>query len=350
MADNARPTRMSTITDVAREAGVSVATVSRALRGLDRVSPETRERVLKVAAELDYVASPTATSLASGRTQVVGVVAPFLTRWFFASLVSSIEKALRKESHHVLLFDLEDESYDTRLELNQNLLWRRVDGVITLNLPMTDSELDLLDKLELPAVAIGTPVPGYPIVRIDDAGAMRTATQHILDLGHREIAYIGAVPDNVAHVLTPRGRRDAFVSALTDAGVEVHQDWILACDWTADAAFEHMTALLESGARPTALIAASDEMALGAWKAVEAQGLSVPDDISVIGIDDHYLSKVMGLTTVGQDVQVQGEQAAQLLLDTLVRGKSADPSVDVVIPTELVVRASTGAPRAPNAD
>lgn len=87
---------------------------------------------------LDYVASPTATSLASGRTQVVGVVAPFLTRWFFATLVSAIEKTLRRHGHHVLLFDLEDESYDRRLPLSQNMLWKRVDGVITLNLPMTD--------------------------------------------------------------------------------------------------------------------------------------------------------------------------------------------------------------------
>lgn len=117
------------------------------------------------------MASPTATSLASGRTEIVGVVAPFLTRWFFASLVSAIEKSLRARGHHVLLFDLEDESYDSRLHLSQNLLWRRVDGVITLNLPMTDEELALLDRLALPAVAIGTPMPGHPCVRIDDADA-----------------------------------------------------------------------------------------------------------------------------------------------------------------------------------
>lgn len=204
MSDSARPARMSTITDVAREAGVSVATVSRALRGLDRVSPETREKVLQVAEELNYMASPTATSLASGRTEIVGVVAPFLTRWFFASLVSAIEKSLRARGHHVLLFDLEDESYDSRLHLSQNLLWRRVDGVITLNLPMTDEELALLDRLALPAVAIGTPMPGHPCVRIDDADAMRQATEHLISQGHRRIAYIGAVPGNVAHVLTPR--------------------------------------------------------------------------------------------------------------------------------------------------
>src|SRR5687768_3396945 len=127
---------MSTITDVARAAGVSVATVSRALRGLDKVSPETRARVRRVAAELEYVASPTAASLASGRTRVVGVVAPFLTRWFFATLVSGIEKSLRDHGHHVMLFGLEDESFDRRMRLTQSLLWKRVDGLVILNIPL----------------------------------------------------------------------------------------------------------------------------------------------------------------------------------------------------------------------
>lgn len=347
MSDHARPTRMSTITDVAREAGVSVATVSRALRGLDRVSPNTRERVLKVAADLDYVASPTATSLASGRTEVVGVAAPFLTRWFFASLVSAIEKTLRRHGHHVLLFDLEDESYDSRLTLSQNLLWRRVDGVITLNLPMTDSELELLERLGLPAVAIGTPMLGYPTVRIDDVAAMTEATEHIVNLGHREIAYIGTVPENVAHIATPQARRDAFRAVLGRHGIPVREEWILSCDWTAQAALDHtMTLLQRGGQRPTAIVAASDEMAFGALMAAGRLGLSVPDDLSVIGVDDHTLSSVMGLTTVRQDVVAQGERAAQLLLDVLIREQEPDPALDVLIPTELVVRTSTAPPAA----
>lgn len=344
MADQARPTRMSTITDVAREAGVSVATVSRALRGLDRVSPTTRERVMKVARDLDYVASPTATSLASGRTEVVGVVTPFLTRWFFASLVSAIEKTLRRHGHHVLLFDLEDESYDSRLELNQNLLWRRVDGVITLNLPMTQGELDLLERLGLPAVAIGTPMPGYPSVRIDDRAAMSAATEHIIGLGHRRIAYIGSVPDNVAHIMTPQARREAFSATLAAHDIPLREDWVLSCDWTADAAYAHTRDLLGSGARPSAIVAASDEMAFGAMVAARDLGLAVPQDLSVIGIDDHYLSRLMGLTTVRQDVEAQGERAATLLLGALVDDTDLDPDTDVLLPTELVERASTAPP------
>lgn len=339
-----RRRRMSTITDVAREAGVSVATVSRALRGLDRVSPRTRERVFKVATELDYVASPTATSLASGRTQVVGVVAPFLTRWFFATLVSAIEKTLRRHGHHVLLFDLEDESYDRRLPLSQNMLWKRVDGVITLNLPMTDDELELVDRLGLPLVAIGTPVADRPNVRIDDAHAMRLATEHLVSLGHERIAYVGAVPSNVAHIQTPQARLDAFRDVMRSHGLAEHKQWILGSDWTADSAAHDTRTLLASPDRPTAVAAASDEMAIGVMAAARAQGLRIPDDLSVIGIDDHALSNVLGLTTVRQDVASQGRQAAEILLTALGVDAPGGAATEVVVDTELVVRHSTAAP------
>ena len=345
MAEQARPSRMSTITDVAREAGVSVATVSRALRGLDRVSADTRERVFKVAQELDYVASPTATSLASGRTQVVGVVAPFLTRWFFASIVSAIEKSLRAHGHHVLLFDLEDDTYDSRLPLSQNMLWKRVDGVITLNLPLGEEEVDLLDRLNLPVVAIGTPITGRPTVRIDDALAMRQATEHLLDLGHERIGYVGAVPDNVAHVLTPQTRLESFRATLRAHGLKENPHWILSSDWTADSAFEHARALLSSPDRPSAIVAASDEMAFGVLRAAESLGVAVPGELSVIGIDDHSLSAVMGLTTVRQNVQRQGTLAGDLLLEALLRNVDLDESLDIYVPTEIIVRSSTAAPR-----
>ena len=333
---------MSTITDVARVAGVSVATVSRALRGLDRVSPETRQRVIRVAADLHYVASPNATSLASGRTKVVAVVAPFLTRWFFATIVSAIEKTLRDHGHHVILFDLEDDDYEQRLPLSQNMLWKRVDGVITLNIPMGEEEVALVERLDLPLVAIGTPVPGRACVRIDDAQATRTAVDHLVSLGHERIGYIGAVPDNVAHVQTPQDRLAAFREALADAGLSCREDWILASDWTAESAARDGGAMLARGDRPTAVLAASDEMAIGVRESARRLGLDVPADLSVIGIDDYLLSSVLGLTTVRQDVALQGHLAAELLLRALV---DADESTDeVIVPTELVVRESTGPP------
>ena len=335
---------MSTITDVAKAAGVSVATVSRALRGLDRVSPDTRARVLKVAAEMDYVASPTATSLASGRTRVVAVVAPFLTRWFFATLVSAIEKALRSHGHHVVLFDLEDDTYDRRLPLTQNMLWKRVDGVITLNVPMTPEEVELIDRLDLPLVAVGSPVPGRPCVRIDDTDFMRIATEHLVSLGHSRIAYVGAVPTNVAHIETPKTRLESFQAAMAAHGLEVAPEWILPSDWTADAAARDTVLLLDVPNPPTAVVAASDEIAIGVLTTARRLGLRVPEDLSVIGVDDYLLSSVLGLTTVRQDVTAQGRRAAELLIGALLEDEPLKDQ-EVFVPTEIVVRESTGPPR-----
>ena len=334
---------MSTITDVARAAGVSVATVSRALRGLDRVSPATRARVLKVAEEMNYVASPTATSLASGRTRVVAVVAPFLTRWFFATLVSAIEKTLRPHGHHVLLFDLEDDTYDQRLPLTQNMLWKRVDGVITLNVPMSVEEVTLLDRLNLPLVAVGSPVPGRPCVRIDDAEAMRTATDYLIGLGHRRIAYVGAVPRNVAHVETPRTRLESFQKTLATHGLMIPDAWILPSDWTADAAAVDAVQLLDVPDPPSAVVAASDEIAIGVMTTARKLGLRVPEDLSIIGIDDFTLSAVLGVTTVRQDVTAQGRRAAEELLTALVDGTPMGERT-VFLPTELIVRSTTAPP------
>ncbi len=334
---------MSTINDVARAAGVSVATVSRALRGLDRVSPQTRARVEQVATELNFVASPTATSLASGRTRVVAVVAPFLTRWFFATLVSAIERTLREQDHHVLLFDLEDDSYDQRIPLTQNMLWKRVDGVITLNLPVADAELELLNRLGLPVVAIGSPVPGRPLVQIDDRAAVRMATEHLIGLGHRRIGYIGAVPLNVAHVQTPWARLDSYETTMADHDLAVRPDWVVASDWTADASAADIVPVLRSADRPTAIVAASDEIAIGVIQAARRLGVRVPEDLSVVGIDDYTLSAVMDLTTVRQDVTLQGQTAARLLLDVLDDDAECVDRA-VTIPIELIVRGTTAPP------
>ena len=256
-------------------AGVSVATVSRALRGLDRVSPETRERVLRVAEDLHYVASPTATSLASGRTRVVAVVAPFLTRWFFATLVSAIEKSLRARGHHVILFDLEDDSYDQRLPLSQNMLWKRVDGVITLNVPMTTEEVELVDRLGLPLVAIGSPVPDRACVRIDDKAAMRTAVDHLAGLGHTRIGYIGAVPQNVAHIQTPAGPPRGLPRGRRPArpGVRRRLDPRVGLDRRGGRPRQRRAALARAN-RPTAIVAASDEMAIGVRESARRLGLA----------------------------------------------------------------------------
>jgi LacI family repressor for deo operon, udp, cdd, tsx, nupC, and nupG len=334
---------MATITDVARRAGVSVATVSRALRGLDRVSPQTRARVVRAAQELHYVASPTATSLASGRTRVVAVVVPFLTRWFFAELISGIEKALRAQEHHVLLLDLESDRFDRRMRLTQTMLSKRVDGVILLDIPMDAQERSLVDRLELPVVTVGNQSGAWPSVRIDDRRAMALAVEHVLALGHRDIAYVGTVPSSAAHVQTPRDRFEVFAERLAEHGLECPPAWVVECDWTAPGALEAAAPLLSTERRPTAVVAASDEMAFGVLSAARRLGLEVPRDVSVVGIDDNALSGVLDLTTVRQDVTRQGRLAGEMLLRLLEEDSTA--VVDETIGCELVVRGSTAPPQ-----
>ena len=173
---------------------------------------------------------------------------------------------------------------------------------------------------------------------------MRDATEYLVSLGHERIAYVGAVPSNVAHIQTPQARLDAFRDVMRSHGLAEHKQWVLGSDWTADSAAEDTRRLLRAPERPTAVAAASDEMAIGVMAAARAVGLRVPEDLSVIGIDDHALSNVLGLSTVRQDVTAQGRLAAEILLHQLGISAGEEAGTHVVVPTELVVRASTAPP------
>lgn len=342
---------MSTISEVARAAGVSVATVSRALRGVSTVNPHTRDRVLAAARQLHYVASPTAASLASGRTRVVGIVTPFMTRWFFVTAMSAIEKVLREHDFHALLIDLEADDMMSRRPLTNQMLSKRVDGLITITVPLRPDELALLQRLDLPVVAIGNPLPGHPLVRIDDAAAVHTAVDHLVELGHTRIGYVGAVPPDAEHRLVPGGRLHGFRDAMSGHGLTVQERWVITCDWTAQDAARRTAPVFDTDHTPTAILAASDEMAIGVMSVAITAGLRIPQDLSVVGVDDYHLSDVVRLTTISQDVTAQGHAAAAILLHTLL-GDTESPAPDLpagltdeqtlTLPTSLVRRATTG--------
>lgn len=336
---------MSTIHDVALAAGVSVATVSRALRGLPRVHEETRARVLRVAAELNYVASPTAASLASGKTRVVGVVVPFVTRWYFASLINGAEKVLREHGYHVLLFDVGSTGVGRSFLLDQQTLWKRVDAVLVLTLALEPSEYRLLESLGVPVVTVGVQAGRWDCVRIDDVAAAETATCHLAGLGHKRIGYVGGNPDHDIAVATPFDRRAGYERALERHGLALDESLCMASDWTVRGGVAAGEELLTRPDRPTAVFAASDEMAMGVLFAAKRLGLEIPRDLSLIGIDDHELAFTHDLTTISQPVREQGHMAGQLLLDALAGTVAAVPRV-ITAPTQLVVRGTTRALRA----
>lgn len=338
---------MTSIRDVARSVGVSTATVSRALRGLPRVSEETRTRVLAAAAELDYVASPSAAGLASGQTRAVGVVVPWVTRWFFGSIVQGAEELLRDAGYDLLLFNLGGSHEARRRLFCGHLLRKRVDAVLVLSLTPTEEEVAALSKLDRPVAIVGALVPGWGSVRIDDEEAARTAVRHLLDLGHRRIAYIGGALEDQLDFAAPLHRLEGYRAEMREHGVAVAPDWETDADFTVRGGLAAMHRLLAADVRPTAVFAASDEMAIGAVHAARAAGLRVPEDVSVIGIDDHEMAEFFELSTVAQPVLEQGRLAAQILLDALVLPWSPETGVEpaaITVPTELVPRGTTAPP------
>lgn len=336
---------VSSIHDVARVAGVSTATVSRALRGLDRVSPQTRARVVAAARELAYVVSPTAASLASGRTGVVGVLVPFVGRWFFATLLDGLEAGLREQGLHVLLFTVGDHGSARTLPLDHGLLRGRVDALLVLSADLDADEVAVLRALQVPVVTVGLDVPDWDRVGIDDVGTGEVAAGHLAELGHRRVGYVGGDPEHDVHVATAVHRLAGADAALGAAGLRLAPECVLKSDWTVRGGTAAGERLLDLSQPPTAVLAASDEMAIGVLHAARARGLSVPGDLSVMGIDDHEMSFTHDLTTVAQPVREQGRAAAQVLAEALAGRRRPERRVET-LPTRLVVRGSTGRPPA----
>ncbi|MGL5857791.1 MAG: LacI family DNA-binding transcriptional regulator [Angustibacter sp.] len=333
----------SRIEDVAQAAGVSTATVSRALRGLPRVSEATRARVLRAAAELEYIASATAASLASGRTHVVGVVVPFVTRWYFARLISGTSQELREQGFHALLFDVGDEGPQRAQLLDSRMLFRRVDAVAVLSLRLNREERELLHRLGIPVATVGVPDPDWPCVRIDDVLTGRLVAEHLLSLGHRRIGYVNGDHASIRYFPTPADRLNGFQAAVLRTGATLRPSDVVHGDWTAQGGRLAALQLLDRPDRPTAVVCASDEMAFGALRAAAELGLLVPDEVSITGIDDHPMAQLYGLTTVAQDPSEQGRTATRLLLEA-IHGHSPGSQV-ATLPVHLVVRGSTAPPR-----
>lgn len=328
------------LADVARLAGVSPATASRALSDHPHVAPATRERVWQVARDLEYVVSPEASRLAGGSTGRVAVVVPHLSRWYFGAVLEGLEGELRAAGLDLLLYRVGDAA-DRAAFFTDLPARRKVDAVVLVGLAVDDAELDRLERIGVQIVAAGSRVASYPSVRIDDHAAGRQAVDHLVHLGHQRIAMIAAY-DPEAHDAHPVGRTTAYHAALADAGLPSDGELVSTVAWGVDEGAEAMGTLLGRPEPPTAVYAHSDEVALGALRTLRRAGLRVPGDVSVIGVDDHPLAALTDLSTVGQQAGEQGVVAGRMVVSGL-RGEAFESSV--VAPTRLVVRGSTGPPR-----
>jgi len=331
---------MASIDEVAKAAGVSTATVSRALSGRGHVSESARLRVQEAASALGYVVSSRASSLASGRTRNVGVVVPFLDRWFFSTVLSGVSAALMREGYDITLYNITADKEVRRHVFDTFLRRQRVDAVIAVSIELDEQETQQLLDLGLPVIAIGGPNPRLDTLTVDDVAVAELATEHLIGLGHRDIAHIGANPEFDLDFHIPTNRRLGFERALDRAGIPLNPAFLEPADFTVEGGYRAAKQLLgRPGRRPTAVFAASDEMAIGAILAARDLGFGVPEDLSVVGIDGHELGEFFRLTTVDQFPLGQGERAAEAVLAKLTDGgASGSPSA---LPFELNVRGTT---------
>ena len=348
---------MAGIKEVADRAGLSVATVSRALGGKANVSAKSRQRAEEAARELGFVPSYHASSLASGRNHNIGLVVPYVHRWYFSSVLEGVSETLLDAGYDLTLYNVGELPERRDSVLNDFLLRKRLDAVIAVALMLGEDEVQQLLAVHRPIVGIGGTLPGAATIRIDDAALASKLTDHLIRLGHTRIAHLTGNKELNRDFKLPGIRQRGFLAAMERAGLPVHPEWQVPADFTIHGAYAAARHLLGTAAeRPTAIFAASDEMAVGTILAARDFGLRVPEDLSVVGMDGHELGETFGLTTINQDPRGQGKLAATTALALLDSdgpahnrkeddgGTAAPARSDQEYPTEFVIRSSTAVP------
>ena len=334
-----------TVYDIAREANVSVATVSRVLNDTAPVKASTRERILAIIKKYQFQPNALARSLISKATGMIGMILPDITNPFFPEVFKGAEVEARANGYTFFLCDTEGD-YQRESEYLSILKEKRVDGIIFLggriNLARCSRELaEEVAELskQIPVVLVNGNLPSGRLHRVmtDEAAGAELAAQHLIDLGHRDIAFIGGF----AHMSTTAQKVRAFVRKMKEHGLPVRKEWLLHGDFSVESGKRLMGKLIAMKERPSAVLCVNDFTAVGAVKEAVGQGLRIPDDISVVGYDDTHLSTAIipELTTVAQQTYELGKQAVQVL-HRLINGEKTK-KVTLLRP-QLIVRQSTG--------
>ncbi len=332
---------MTTIARVAALAGVGVGTVSRVLNDSGAVSAATRRRVEEAIDALGYEPSAAARALSTGRTMSLGVVAPFLTQPSVIERLRGVAGRVADAGYQLLLLDVErpERLSDTVGAFAVN---GRVDGLLVLSLALPAD----FQPGSVPVVLVDRQSTELPCVHIDDEAGGRLATEHLLALGHTRIAFVGDTEENPYGFYSSARRRAGYEAALRDAGVTPDPRLVRTGPHNRDAARALARELISAATPPTAVFVASDDQALGVLEAAEAQGLAVPDQLSVVGFDDIEVARYANLTTVAQPLEESGARGVDLLLDALAGGSPRSEQLDC----ELVVRGTTAPTGSRSAD
>lgn len=327
-----------TIYDVARKAGVGIGTVSRVINGSGNVQPSTAERVLAAMRELNFRPNAVARQLPRGQwPRYVGVITlPFTNYYSFAERLRGVQTTLSTlaPAYEIILYSAGslEHVHAHLVSITQS---STVDALMMVDLEISDSQHRMLQQANIPVVSlINQALTGIVCIGTDDIIGGKLATEHLIALGHRRIAYVGEELDSRFHFRTSEHRYQGYVSALADAALPLDDDLVKLGAFGYDASYILTKALLELPEPPTAIFAMSDQQALGSIAAVRHSGLRVPEDVSVIGYDDLEISEHVGLTTVRQHLQLSGEHGIEYLLNAIQDANAAPtpplPSLEVV--------------------
>ncbi|EAR10830.1 LacI family DNA-binding transcriptional regulator [Reinekea blandensis] len=333
---------MATIRQVSKHANVSVATVSRVVNGNKWVSDSTREKVLQAMKELGYKPNSFAKALATNRSDTLGMVVSDLAGPFFGEMMRAAEDTVRKQGKHLIITS-GHESFDSEMDAIEFLMQRRVDALLLHVESIPDNDLiKMCDEYSIPIILINRRVPELAdnCISLDNDMGGYLATQHLLDQGHTAIACI-AGPLFKADA---RARLAGYRRAIEQAGLRYDERLVIESDYQEEGGTQSIERLNRRKADFTAVFAHNDHMAIGAMKALKADGKRVPDDVSVVGYDDMVMARytVPGLTTVNIPVAEFGRQAADL---ALLKLGDREGSVTQKYQPELVVRQSTTRPK-----
>ncbi|MGL5244607.1 MAG: LacI family DNA-binding transcriptional regulator [Sarcina sp.] len=328
----------ASIKDVAKEAGVSIATVSRVLNDIDVVNEETKKKVLEAIKKLGYRPNIVARSLKTQRTRTVGILVPDISTQFYPEIVRGAEDVANIYNYNVMLcnsdFDLEKEKEYLRV-----LKEKMVDGVLYMSSSLNDNILELINELDLKTVLVETKDKNgeLPSVTIDNISATYDSTNYLLDKELNKLAFIGVKQDgNTAWAQ----RFEGYKKALEERAIEIDEELMYFGNLKIKTGYEGIIEILERGTMPEGVICASDEIAIGVINALRDKGVKVPEEVSVIGFNDIYSAQVVypRLTTVAQPMYDMGSIAMRMLIK-LINQKTLEEG-HFVLPYKLVERES----------
>lgn len=328
-----------TIYDVARTAGVGVGTVSRVLNNSQAVKDTTRQKVLTAIAQLNYTPDPIARSMLRGRTGSIGVIVPFFTRPFSIEVLRGIEAATARLGYALVIYNVETneqrDNYFTRLPMR-----RKVDGLVIMSLPPDEEIIPGLEQAGLPTVLIDAYNSHLTSLVVNNVEGARRAVQHLLEYGHRRIGFINGVIEGNFKFNQANDRLIGVHQALAEAGILFDPALMETAEWSRQTGQAAAYKLLTLPSPPTAIFVASDMQALGVLEAARSLGLSVPEELSVIGFDGIELSEWLELSTVQQPMHIMGELGVSKLIE-LLEDEHKSPEL-IRLDTVLVERRTTG--------